>query len=127
MYFGQKNGIEVSAFVGVDFNTENEDTDYRSGTQFHVDGTLAQHFPLLGGLAGVGVSAYYYQQVTETAGPVRRWAISRARRSAPGPSSRTSTKIWGHDTIFELKWLHEVETENRLEGDIVWLKAVYKF
>ena len=48
MYFGEKNGIEASVFVGADFNTENQDTDYQSGTQFHVDGTLAQHFPLVG-------------------------------------------------------------------------------
>jgi hypothetical protein len=46
MYFGQKNGIEASLFMGVDFNTENEDTNYTSGTQMHLDGTLAQHFPL---------------------------------------------------------------------------------
>ena len=45
MYFGQKNGIEASTFVGVDFNRTNPDTDYKSGTQIHVDGTFAQHFP----------------------------------------------------------------------------------
>lgn len=59
LYFGQKNGFEASVFTGFDSNTENEDTDYLSGTQFHVDGTLAQHLPLLGGLAGVGVSGYW--------------------------------------------------------------------
>ncbi len=42
LYFGQKNGIEASIYAGADFNTENEDTHYRSGTQFHVDGTVAQ-------------------------------------------------------------------------------------
>ena len=62
MYFGVNNGIEASVFVGADFNTENPDTDYQSGTQFHVDGTLAQHFPLLGGLAGVGVNGFWYDQ-----------------------------------------------------------------
>ena len=31
-----------------------------------------------------------------------------------------------YDTIVEIKWLHEVETKNRLDGDIVWLKAVLK-
>ena len=64
MYFGQKNGIEASVFFGADFNTENPDTDYKSGTQLHVDGTLAQHFPLFGGLAGVGVNGFWYEQVT---------------------------------------------------------------
>ncbi len=30
MYLGQKNGIEGSLFLGADFNTTNNDTDYRS-------------------------------------------------------------------------------------------------
>jgi hypothetical protein len=32
------------------------------------------------------------------------------------------TDIWDRDAIFELKWRHEVETENRLKGDIVCSK-----
>jgi hypothetical protein len=127
MYFGQKNGIEASAFVGADFNTENKDTNYKSGTQFHIDGTLAQHFPWLGGLAGVGVSAYYYQQVTGDSGSGATLGAFKGKTTGLGPVVSYAKKIGGHDTVFELKWLHELETDNRLEGDIVWLKAVYKF
>jgi len=127
MYFGQKNGIEVSAFVGADFNTENNDTNYRSGTQVHVDGTLAQHFPLLGGLAGGGVSAYYYQQVTGDSGSGATLGDFKGRTIGLGPVVSYTKKIGGHDTVFEFKWLHEVETKNRLEGDILWLKGVFKF
>ena len=29
--------------------------------------------------------------------------------------------------IAEAKWLHEVETRRRLEGDYLWLKLVFKF
>ena len=46
MFLGKENGIEGSLFFGVDFNTENPDTDYKSGLQMHLNGTLAQHFPL---------------------------------------------------------------------------------
>jgi hypothetical protein len=127
MYFGQKNGIEVSAFVGADFNTENRDTNYKSGTQLHVDGTLAQHFPWLGGLAGGGVSAYYYKQVTGDSGSGATLGDFKGKTVGVGPVVSYAKKIGGHDTVFELKWLHEFETKNRLEGDIVWLKAVYKF
>ena len=127
MYFGQKNGIEVSAFVGADFNTENKDTNYRSGTQVHVDGTLAQHFPLFGGLAGGGLSAYYYQQVTGDSGSGATLGNFKGRTIGLGPVVSYTKKIGGHDTVFEFKWLHEVETKNRLKGDILWLKAVFKF
>ena len=127
MYFGQKNGIEASGFVGSDFNTENKDTSYRSGTQFHVDGTLAQHFPWLGGLAGVGLSPYYYQQVTGDSGSGATLGSFKGQTVGLGPVISYISKIGTHDAIAELKWLHELETENRLKGDIVWLKAVYKF
>jgi len=127
MYFGQKNGFEASAFFGATFNTENEDTDYQSGTQALIDGTLAQHFPLFGGLAGAGVSAYYYKQVEGDSGDGATLGDFKGKTIGVGPVVSYVTKILDRDTIFELKWLHEVETENRLKGDIVWLKAVFKF
>ncbi|MBP1689094.1 MAG: protein involved in meta-pathway of phenol degradation, partial [Deltaproteobacteria bacterium] len=106
---------------------ENKDTDYKSGKQFHVDGTLAQHFPLFGGLAGAGVSGYYYQQVTGDSGSGATLGDFEGRTVGVGPVVSYTKKVGGHDTVFELKWLHEVETKNRLEGDIAWFKAVYKF
>jgi hypothetical protein len=127
MYFGQKNGIEASLFAGFDFNTENKDTHYKSGTQFHLDGTLAQHFPLSGGLAGVGVSAYYYKQLSGDSGSGATLGDFKGMSTGVGPVVSYVDKIGRHDTLVELKWLHEVETQNRLKGDIVWLKAVLKF
>jgi hypothetical protein len=127
MYFGQKNGFEASAFFGATFNTENEDTDYQSGTQAFIDGTLAQHFPLFGGLAGAGVSAYYYKQVEGDSGDGATLGDFKGKTVGVGPVVSYVTKILEYDTIFELKWLHEVETENRLKGDIVWFKAVFRF
>ena len=126
MYFGQKNGIEGSVFAGFDFNTENPDTDYQSGEQFHLDGTLAQHFPLAGGLAGAGLSAYYYQQVSGDSGSGATLGAFKGRTTGLGPALSYVRKVSDYDTIVEIKWLHEVETKNRLDGDIVWLKAVLK-
>jgi hypothetical protein len=127
MYFGQKNGFEASAFVGADFNTENSDTNYKSGTQFHLDGTLAQHFPLFGGLAGGGLSAYFYQQVTDDSGSGATLGAFKGKSIGVGPVISYVDKIGVHDLVAELKWLHEFETEHRLQGDIVWLKVVFKF
>jgi hypothetical protein len=59
-YLSSKIGLEVTAFTGLDFNTGNDSTDYQSGDQFHLDVTIAEHLPLLGGFIGVGVNGYYY-------------------------------------------------------------------
>ncbi len=127
VYFGQKNGIEAALYFGADFNQENPDTHYKSGTQLHFDGTLAQHFPLAGGLAGAGVSGFYYEQVTGDSGSGATFGDFKAKSVGAGPALSYVSKLGGHDLIAELKWLHEFETRNRLEGDTVFLKVVMKF
>ena len=127
MYFGQKNGIEASLFFGMDFNTENSDTDYKSGIQAHLDGTLAQHFPLWGGLAGAGATGFWYQQISDDSGEGANLGGFKARAHGIGPVLSYATKIAGQDLIAELKWLHEFDNRNRLEGDTVFFKVLTKF
>lgn len=127
MYLGKESGFEASLFTGIDFNTENHDTDYRTGTQVHLDGVLAQHFPIFGGLAGVGVNGFYYEQVTGDSGTGAFLGDFKGRTAGLGPVVSYSGKLGGLDMITELKWLHEMETKKRLEGNYVWLKVLFKF
>ena len=127
LYFGQKNGLEASVFAGLDFNTENDDTAYLSGTQLHLDGTLAQHFPVLGGLVGAGVSGLWYQQITGDSGAGATFGDFKGQTAGIGPAISYACKVAGKDLVVELKWLHELDTTRRLEGDYLWLKAVLKF
>ena len=127
MYFGVNNGREASIFVGGDFNTENPNTDYQSGTQFHVDGTLAQHFPLLGGLAGVGMNGFWYDQITGDSGSGAIFGDFEGRTTGVGPVLSYVFKLGKVDMIAEAKWLHELDTTKRLEGNIVWFKLVAKY
>lgn len=127
MYFGQKNGIEASLFTGMDFNTENDDTNYKSGHQFHLDGTLAQHFPFAGGLAGVGINGFWYEQVTRDSGEGATFGDFEGRTAGLGPVLSYTKKVGNHDVIAEVKWLHEMETQKRLEGDYLWFKLIVKF
>jgi hypothetical protein len=85
MYFGQKNGIEASLLGGLTINQENPDTDYRSGSQFHLDGTLAQHFPFAGGLSSVGLTGFYYKQVTGDSGDGATFGDFKAPVCQPDP------------------------------------------
>ena len=127
MYFGKKNGREASLFLGGDYNFENPDTNYQTGVQVHVDGTLAQHFSLWGGLAGVGVNGYWYEQVEGDSGSGATFGDFIARTAGLGPVLSYASKIGNVDVIGELKWLHEFETRNRPEGDYVWFKFLMKF
>ncbi len=127
MYFGQKNGREASIFFGASFNSKNDDTDYKSGTQLHLDGTVAQHFPMWKGLAGAGVSGFWYQQVKGDSGSGATLGSFKARAHGLGPALSYTRKAGGIDIVAELKWLKEFGNKNRLEGDILWFKIVGKF
>lgn len=127
MYFGQENGIEGSLFMGLDMNVKNPDTEYRSGMQAHIDGTLAQHFPIWGGLAGAGVSAYYYKQITGDGGAGASFGDFKAMTTGSGPALSFSKKLGTHSITSELKWLHEMETEKRVKGDIIFFKLLSNF
>jgi hypothetical protein len=127
IYLGQKNGIEASFFLGADFNSENHDTDYQSGVQVHMDGTLAQHFPLWGGAAGAGITGGWYQQVTDDSGDGARLGAFKAREHYLGPVVSYMSKVGGRDVIAELKWMHEFDNKNRPEGNTVFFKVLAKF
>lgn len=127
VYLGQKNGIEASVFAGIDFNAENKDTQYKSGAQAHIDGTLAQHFPLWGGLAGVGVSGFYYKQITGDSGEGATFGDLKAKTVGAGPVISFVSKIGSTDVMAEFKWLHEFSTKKRVQGDTLFLKVVAKF
>ena len=80
-----------------------------------------------GGHPGSGLSACYYQQVEGDSGSGATLGDFNGRTIGAGPLVSYTKKIGGHDTVFEFKWLHEFETKNRLEGDILWLRAVFTF
>jgi hypothetical protein len=131
MYLGPKNGREADLFIGADFNTINPATQYKTGTEFHLDGTLAQHLPLLKGLAGIGVNSFYYQQLSGDSGLGATFGAFKGTDVGLGPVIsyvKPKNPKTGHvDFLADLKWLNEVYTKNRLQGNTVFLKLVFKF
>lgn len=121
-YLSSRIGLEISAYAGMDFNTENEATDYQSGSQFHLDFTIAEHLPLFGGFVGVGAGGFYYEQVTGDSGSGARLGSFEGMAVGVGPVLSYATKICQRDVVAEVKWLPELDAENRLRGDYVWFK-----
>ncbi len=121
-------GTEATLFAGFDINTENPDTNYRSGTSFHLDGTLAQHFPIGDiGIFGIGVNAFYYQQISGDSGSGATLGDFEGRTAGLGPVISLVTKINGHDLAAEIKWLPEMSVTRRLKGDTIWFKLGMAF
>lgn len=127
MYLNPKTGLEASAFFGIDFNSENNATDYQSGEQAHLEGTLAQHFPLWGGGASAGVTGFWYQQISADSGSGANFGDFKAKSTGIGPVISYSRKLSNRDLIAEFKWLHESNVEKRPEGDTLFLKVMLKY
>jgi hypothetical protein len=127
-WLSSKIGTEVSLFTGIDFNTENGATDYQSGNSLHLDLTVAQHLPLLGGFIGIGANGFYYQQISGDSGPGARLGDFEGRTIGIGPVVSYVRPI-GQKMQFlsEVKWLPELDVDKRMKGDYVWVKIGLTF
>jgi len=115
-YMNPENGFEFSTGLGFTFNGENDDTDYKSGTDFHLEASLTQHFP--NGWA-VGVGGYHYQQLTGDSGAGAILGDFEGSASAFGPMASYTFKVGPAPVQISAKWFHEFHTENRARGDTV--------
>jgi len=126
-WLSSKIGTEATLYAGVDFNTENDKTDYTSGTSLHLDLTVAQHLPLFGGFIGVGANGFYYQQISGDSGSGARLGDFEGRTMGVGPVVSFIRQIGKTQFVAEAKWLPEMDVDKRLEGDYVWFKFGFLF
>jgi hypothetical protein len=122
-WLSKKFGTEISLFTGFDFNTENPDTHYQTGTQYHLDLSVVQHLPLWGGFAGVGANGFYYQQIEGDSGSGANLGNFEGQTIGVGPAISYVHPLGTSQIFGEVKWLPEVEVKNRTEGDYIWIKA----
>jgi len=126
-YSNPKTGFNAGLHGGVMFNTENPDTDYTSGTLVHLDGSLQQLLPLGKGFVSLGLEGFWVEQVSSDSGQRPILGDFKGRTAGLGPVLGYLLPMGKENFVAELRWLRELETKNRLEGDYIWLKVVYQF
>lgn len=109
-----KIGLELSSAAGFTFNWENPDTDYETGTEFHVEWALVQHFSKTFAL---GVAGYHYQQVTGDSGAGATLGDFEGRVTALGAVLTYSFALGKIPVSTQWTYFHEFDVENRMEGD----------
>lgn len=127
VYSSTESGFNAGIHLGLAMNTENPDTDYRSGNLLHADASVQQIVPLGSGFLNVGAKAWYFQQVSGDSGGGAQLGDFKGRTAGIGPVLGYIQPFREQKLLLEAKWLPELDTKNRLKGDYVWLKAVYKF
>jgi hypothetical protein len=126
-----KRGHEVSLITGLMFNTTNDATNYHSGTEWHMDITLAQHFSANFALAAVG--SVLRGVSDDTGKPVDRANAVlptlglqpvggfRAEYFGAGPAVFYMAPIFGKDVNFIGKYIFDVSHKYRFDSDYLVL------
>jgi len=126
-YSNKKSGFNALLHVGYAINTENGDTHYQSGAVLHFDGAAQQIFPVGSGYMTVGAEAFYFEQVTADSGSGATLGDFKGLTAGVGPVLGYIKPLGTQSVAFELKWLTELYTKKRLEGDYTWLRMAYRF
>ena len=114
-----KIGLELSAMAGFTYNWENPATDYKTGTEFHVEYAAVQNFSKRFAL---GINGYYYDQVTGDSGPgISTLGSFKGRVAAIGPVMNLNFQVHKIPVAVNLKYFREFDVKNRLEGDSGYL------
>lgn len=121
------SGFEASAKFMYDINTRNDDASlmaggakkYLSGQEFHFDYALAKKISDF----SLGLTGYYYQQVTDDEADGEKVNNSKGKVFAYGPAIKYDYK----NMAFSLKYQFETAAENRPEGNNLWFKFIYAF
>ncbi len=112
-----KSGFEVSLAAGSTFNGENSATNYKTGTEFHFEGAMMKHFSKD---FSFGVAGYHYEQISGDGGEGAILGDFKGRVSAIGPNLTYNFNPGKILILTSIRWLHEFNVENRLQGDVVF-------
>ena len=133
-WLSSKTGTEISVMPGILFNTENTDTHYKTGNEFHLDFSLNQ---FLAKNFALGAQGYWYKQVTEDSGSGTELVDFRGEPHDLGEFKGESygfgpALLWqpGFDNgKLNLigKWIFDSHHENRMKGDYGQLLISRKF
>lgn len=123
-YFNEKSGTELSTVVGHIYNTENNDTDYHSGQEFHLD-YMANQF--VSETVAIGVQGFFHHQITGDSGSGAILGDFKAESAGIGPAIIWRPKIGEKTVNFSTKWIHEFHSENRPKGDNLYFTVSTDF
>jgi hypothetical protein len=127
-YSSKKSGLNAALFAGMTFNTENSDTNYESGSVLHMEASVQQLLPFGPGFVGLGGMGFLYDQITGDSGAGASLGDFEGRSIGIGPVIDYLLPFSNGSLLaVEFRWLPELDTKNRLEGDHFWLKIAYSF
>ncbi len=123
-WFNTGTGTEVSVAPGIMVNTKNNDTNYRTGEEFHVDFVGNQ---FLSETFALGLRGYYYRQITGDSGSGAVLGDFKGESLGLGPGFFWTPEFAKGNLTLLGKWMHDVYDDNRFDSDYFTLSVSWKF
>jgi hypothetical protein len=117
-FLSLQTGLELTLAPGVTINAINNQTDYQSGAEFHLEYAAIQHLP---GGAYVGAGGYFYQQLTGDSGAeIPAILPFKGQVASVGPLVGYTFKVGQQEVNLAARWFHEFVAKNRVRGDSIF-------
>ncbi|MCP4382440.1 MAG: hypothetical protein GY798_13665 [Hyphomicrobiales bacterium] len=123
-WFNPNSGTELSLVSGLMVNTENQATNYRTGTEIHFDFAANQ---FLSETFSLGLAGYAYKQIEGDSGSGAILGDFKGEAVGVGLGFGWIPASGGGNFSLTGKWLHDVHAKNRLKGDYGVLTAAITF
>jgi hypothetical protein len=117
-YHNSKTGTEMSLVPGILANTRNDDTNYKTGAEFHLD-FMANQF--LSETFAIGIKGYLYRQMTGDSGGGALLGDFEGEAVGIGPGFVWLPKFAGGRLVILGKWIADVHSKNRFDSDYATL------
>lgn len=113
-----KSGWDLSGKTGVTFNGTNPATQYTTGTEFHLEGSVEKQ---LSPAWAVGLQSYWLYQLTGDSGVGATLGPFKGRVIGAGGTATTSFKVGPFPATLRFRVLTEFDVKNRLQGTSGWI------
>ncbi len=118
-----KGPFEASAYFGITYNFENRDTDYKSGTEVHLDFSASM---ALDQNWRVGLAGYGLKQLTADSGDGALLGDFEGQVLGLGPQVVYNAKVNENPISFGMRYFKEFSVENRNKGETLFLMFTAK-
>lgn len=112
-YLNTTTGLEFSGVVGATYNFTNNQTNYQSGIDSHLDWSVSQ---FLSANWQAGIAGYVYYQLTADSGAGDRVGAFKSQIAAVGPQIGYLFNINKKQAYINVRAYKEFWAQNRVEG-----------
>jgi hypothetical protein len=123
-WFHKSTGTEISVLPGIMINTTNPATDYKTGTEFHIDFMLNQ---FVAPTIAIGAQGYWYRQIDGDSGSGAVLGPFMGESFGLGPAILWAPEALKGKSAIVLKWVHDISQANRLNGDWGQVSMSFRF